>query len=514
VSTVSAQEILRQAEFAEAASRRGIAHPMIYEKLEVRRTSFPSDVSRTAVVELWHDPGRRSSEWRGESAVSAELQAILRENKLANHPALSVTAFRKWWDSADEPVEEAEQVVLPDGSPAFLLRAASGGPFLPYAIIEGSLLVRAGDWRPLELALRVQVENQQIREYRLRAATVRIGTTKDAAPDASAPLHRKVPEGARPERAWVPKSVARPVAPSRPSIDRTELQAAAIETRYALHRIGACLGDPIVVTVESPARVMVRGLAETIERKEQLMAAVAGLPLVTVQVQTVAEALAAQQGGKLDVSPPHRSTPMTIHASRFPLEGRLEQYFRDRGGSTEVSLQITALANRALSLSDAVMADTWALSRLAEQFPGTGRNVLTASSRWLLEIMARDHTASLRVTLDSIRHLLEPVLLDVVGLVAEAKFGIEPETPPPRPAADSSWTVTVSVLMQNVRQWQQFVHGVFSGAGTPALEPEESAWKLMLAWRDTEASLRDLQYMLARDSSGNPAASAAEGVPE
>ena len=104
------------------------------------------------------------------------------------------------------------------------------------------------------------------------------------------------------------------VASAVEAVSEADVIAAEVQAWEALHRLGALLGEPVeIVRAPSSPRVEVRGLASTQERKQAIVDAVSAIPLVTVDVRTVAEALAAKPKlhAALPSSPSHAtsSTP-------------------------------------------------------------------------------------------------------------------------------------------------------------------------------------------------------------
>ncbi len=219
------------------------------------------------------------------------------------------------------------------------------------------------------------------------------------------------------------KAVA--VPPELGSVDRvekSELRASRlIEAHYALHKARACEGEPVEVLYDED-RVTVRGMAETPQRKSDILTALAelGSPAwLNVEIHTV---------GELHGPPTSRTRVYAAgedannsDATASPDGGGLavdvlQRYFEREGpggGVTERDRQEAILqsaarfSNRAVTLSDAMLRHAWALRRLAESFPATLR--MTPQSRWLLQHMVQDHITALREQSGAVRTLLAPL---------------------------------------------------------------------------------------------------------
>ena len=136
------------------------------------------------------------------------------------------------------------------------------GPFAPNSIIQADLVVRVKDWHPVAEILRVQ-GHEEVRDYELTETDFDLLALNSLSPgifaEITPPSTRAIPQIAMPPQVVAPAA--------------TELIAAEIMVRYALHRAKACLGEPIEILTTDLGGIEVRGLAETPERKEELIAA-------------------------------------------------------------------------------------------------------------------------------------------------------------------------------------------------------------------------------------------------
>src|SRR6202035_3669552 len=141
---------------------------------------------------------------------------------------------------------------------------------------------------------------------------------------------------------------------------------------------------------------------------------------LTVDIRTVDEALssvlAQQPRESADGSAGKEAvTANTMVASKPPVEDFLIEYFREhpepQAASASVakdpSKQAAQFAGRAISLSQAALAEAWALRRLAQSYGGFSD--MPVRSQWFLKAMIFDHLRALREQLDRQFELLAPV---------------------------------------------------------------------------------------------------------
>jgi len=217
--------------------------------------------------------------------------------------------------------------------------------------------------------------------------------------------------------------------------DRTILE---VEALYALHRAGACLGEPVEVERTGDGKLRIVGVTRTSERKDELIAALTPLadPRLLVELKSAKEMLA-----ELDTSTiagmPSADTP-SVPANRRKLVKTLAKNF----GGDERAAQ--AFLDKSLSLGEEMMQQAQALRHLALRFgpPGGG---LPLRSAWLVEVMLRDHLENLRTkTAETQRHLES-------GLGASARLapdlGASPASIP-----DESWALTVLRVFDAAKQ--------------------------------------------------------------
>lgn len=250
-----------------------------------------------------------------------------------------------------------------------------------------------------------------------------------------------------------------------------EPRALEIEVLYALHRVRACLGEPVEIVRGPDGAVQVRGLVKSGERKAELLGALAELQVqgaVTVSLQTTAEAMGQGLG-----SPGTLERRSEVRWRRLPIEDELERYFekhRAPGSAESPRAMIARLADNAVASSEAALAEAWALRRLIEKYPAEETLNLDARSRRLVQIMTRDHTAELWTRLAALRGAAEPSLTSVLGGCCEAGgFRRVPES-----------QAAYLDLFGTARRINDLVRALFAGTEFPAgvaVRAEEAAFR-------------------------------------
>ncbi len=448
--TVSAKEFLSRAGAAETRRIQEVGNRFAYQKLRLRKTTAQSKVEQLATLELragGRDPALRPS---GGDAVWRDVERILKTNGM-DRP-LSALAYERWRGSVPRSRESVERTTLEDGSEAFALDTEAAAPHRPDTIVASTLVVRASDWRPVQQNLRVQVENDVVR-YDLTEVAFDV---RPAALPALETAPRKL-------ETVSPPAVTAPPAPAFAiDADGTEVQA-----RYALHHLKACLGEPIEVSRDASGRVVVRGLAETPERKQELLASLHRIPGIAVDIRTTEEAMRSRPAAPATVPAAPQTEPPS---SALPIQRQLETYFKTRAAPGSVDDQIAGLANQASLVAQSITAEAWALRRLADAYPSRRATYLQPAFQRLLREMMDDHANALRERAVECRTLVEPVLATLVPLPA-----------PSSPAGG------LPALFQTARDAERLTLTLFTGSGEPIASPEDAAARLLAALRDLEA---------------------------
>jgi hypothetical protein len=256
--------------------------------------------------------------------------------------------------------------------------------------------------------------------------------------------------------------------------------------RYALHRIGADLGDQIEVQADtSPsannnsssarvARIIVHGVVDSPERKEELLLAVSEIPHLETNIHTPEEIALLHPPD----APSGESTVTSteIVSSHSPIEKRLLEYC---GGQ----ISAESFSKQAFAIAQDLMAEAWALKHLEERYPNTERVRLSASSRQLLDLMLRDHREALFQHTAELSALLEPLLRPIAS-PAIVGLGLAR-------AQTSDIAASLSVLA-SAQQIESLTIELLSGSESTSRSQAED---IPVVAQDLLASLEDLKVL-------------------
>jgi anti-sigma factor RsiW len=511
---VSAEELLQRAMRSEAAQIKQVAEPVVYRRIQVKRTG----ANEAVTWESWREAGKNQFRqrvadgqgWRflrtnkqAAPALIAEIEAVFQANHLDLQRPLSAAAFAEWRKTVRPKSETVKELALPGSSANHGLKLTTivSEPYAVNAIIEATLAVRKSDWHTVAQRLKVQGETE-VREYELSETAYEVlplhalTVFADLVPTPSpAPA---IIAAASP--AASPSIIATASPAPAPPPSEAEVKEAEVAAMYALHQARADLGEQIEVVREAGQGVIVRGLVETPERKQQLTEALRDLPLVAAQVQTIEEATrqaAASQPARAAeaVTPNEPMISTTSGASGAQagnaFEQRLARYFAERepAGSDRgnIDLKIAQLFNEVVTESSAAMSEAWALRRLLERFAAEKENDISPAARQRIEEMTANHIARLKTQNHKLRARLEPVLLSIAG-------GKTPAAPAP---VESTRQAHALRVFRAVEQAQRMIQRLVTGAASAAT-PEEAARQLLVALARLDHELLSFEQAITR----------------
>jgi len=183
-----------------------------------------------------------------------------------------------------------------------------------------------------------------------------------------------------------------------------------VEVAYLLNQIKANLGEQVSMGRTTGGALRVEALVESEGRKEAILRAlgpVIGNPAVSVEVSTVAEALARRESTR-DGNTTERE--VVVGAGRIPADAELRAHFAARlsdGG--RVDAEIKQFAARAMGHSRQALLHASALRRLVGRFTPEEARALQpdARAKWLS--MIREHAGAYRREVAALRAQLAPV---------------------------------------------------------------------------------------------------------
>jgi RNA polymerase sigma factor (sigma-70 family) len=260
---------------------------------------------------------------------------------------------------------------------------------------------------------------------------------------------------------------------------------------YALHRLKADLGEQIEIARESNEQIVVRGQVETPERKQELIAALRGIPLVAARIQTFDEA--TTQAQVTIALLPDANDDRSPIAGVNQFERRLARYFAERSAAAPpsspedaaaINRRIAQLANSAFAEASAALAGGWALRRLVERFDDgpdeqTNEQMSAAAAARLPEVIS-NHLAEINTRSRNLRTLLEPALISIAGTRDSA-------SPSPQPA-EGTRKARVMRLFKAVEQVQRLSYRLFDSGQAFAASPEEAARLMLQALEQLDAA--------------------------
>jgi len=370
--------------------------------------------------------------------------------------------------------------------------------------MKAELVVRTDDWHPVEQRLEVQARDE-VRKYELTETSFDVlalnllpaSIFNDANP-LRAPL----------TTAPIPVLTPLPEPPAGPSTG--ELITAEIESWFALHRAKACLGEALEVIREGSG-VRIRGVVETALRREQLLAALRGIPLTTAEIQTVEEALniSSSPSPTVNGSDGPAVTDYTLQPqnSKSSVQESLRRYFTEHGRldtqrqQRSINAQIVEFSNEAVSLSQSALTEAWALRHLAEWNEPKRTSELRPQLKWLLEVMARDHANALKTNMSRCRSRLEPVLSSIIGRLPEGDEGAL--ALPMSLKKNSGWEALCRVLFSEVEQLDRLVRGLFADTGVTT-DGDDSLRKLFAAFPSIDARVAEFEAAIDGELSSRP----------
>ncbi|MGH9627291.1 MAG: hypothetical protein ACRD7E_02845, partial [Bryobacteraceae bacterium] len=327
------------------------------------------------------------------------------------------------------------------------------------------------------------------------------------------------PEIGLPRRIEPLKRIAPPVLLPSPPPPR-DVQQVEIEAYYGLHRFRACLGMPIEVVSEPSGCITIRGLVASAEQRNRLEAAFAQLrsrSCLWLELKTTSEA-GSERPASLGVKP---VAPVEVVGGELPLQASLEAYFTRQSGDDTAAArrQVVELANQAVEYADQLLAEAWALRRLAERFGDAPPDKLPAPAAWLLEVMVRDHLLAIREGGVRLHTVLGPSLNSVVSDRGAEAVGQDASAGSVESVRDTG----SHRIFQSAQQLRGIVFALFArpslaadreSANSSSESTAQAAGELLARMRKWENEVSLAAQALNADLSDRPAVRASEGLKE
>jgi hypothetical protein len=508
---VSAKEVLFRVREAEARQMGQVLEPVIYEKLELLRSSQRHH--ETVSWEIWNDTKNKRLRQRVNAAptpvarVLEDYEEVFRSHRADLGRPLSPSNYELWRDSITQESEEVFEGRLPNGDRATILKVSGRGPFPPDAIVDAEFTVRAADWHPVGQRLRVQKEHEVV-DYSLGEVAfdvMALNTVPSSIFADPAPAPMRISRAPLPRLMPVPVHVE--LWPAEADLLPTEadLTAAEVEARYALHSVRACMGRPIAVRV-GLGRIEVEGVVDSDERKAEVLLALRGIPLVAAGIRSVAEVPGNPVGEGVPAALDQQADA-GAPKPKLVIEDWLKKYFsagkcaglQSDGQSACVQEEIAGLSREALARSEAAQAQAWALRRLVEWEPFLKRDELRTSTRRLLELMVREHMDALRNELKQSHAQLRPILSALLGADT---FGTEKQLLPAPDQQGGSLSASLLRLCTSVEKAMNLTLGTFAETNRPVDQPEQAMKELLSKLDGLNREFPDLEAYVDAELSG------------
>lgn len=140
-----------------------------------------------------------------------------------------------------------------------------------------------------------------------------------------------------------------------------------------------------------------------------------------------------------------------------------------------IDRQIVELSNQAVALALAASAEAGALRQLAERYPPLQTNELAPASRWLLEVMVRDHLGALRTQMDQSRALVSPIMSSLEQGDSESAPAKKSPASDLFDAADLNWAAWAFRIFARVQHAEQLTDYLFANGKFPGGRDEAVA---------------------------------------
>ncbi|HWS88889.1 MAG TPA: sigma-70 family RNA polymerase sigma factor [Pyrinomonadaceae bacterium] len=435
VSTVSAAELLSRsavAERAEAGDRSAVTHRTVY--LE-QRDPAGAGPARRQRIEVWHSGALRVTVRHvydeaggfviGERVTGDGERVVLVPDaksaavREARPAAASLLAAGAAWRLNPSAIDYLDLT----GGAAFATVEESGNSYAvrhvgraEAGVVEAVLTLRKADLHAFEMRL-VYAGEAGRREYRF------VENLFERTPPDRTPPQLFEAGGDTPGAGAVGGGAAAygPAA-SAPTPSARASAELEVEVTYLLDRLGTDPGEQVSVRRTPDERLRVEALVEMVERKRDILAAlgpVVGNPAVTVEVSTVAEAL-ARRGQRRHA--PSTELEVQLRDDARDADSELAHKLAGPGGGEEgrAREEVARVSEQLLADSRQAVRHSTALIRLTASFPSRVSNELDPAAREKLGRMIRAHAEACLRNARAIKQGLAPFSPPARGGAGEA----------------------------------------------------------------------------------------------
>jgi hypothetical protein len=359
---VSAHQLLIKAQVWDVQPSQVTPSVVVYQKIEIRTKT--KKLQRAIYRDV---AGKRKPR---PMTLSRSDEAIKKEMESAGvnwQEPLSATNFREWHDAQPTVSDKVTR------SSDFLLTLTT---LLPSGPIESeTLTVRANDFHPVGRTIEMRDADDRIEIAELNYAVLGWNEVNEA-------LFEPLTPGVPAVTPAIVGSLHLPTLPTMEQLDLAELQA-----RLVLNRLNADSTEQLEFTRSSSA-IQVKGIVESTQRKNALVAQLRQVPHVVPAIFSIEE-LHAHMDSETGIS----------SVKTYSVVGQpspLEQFFKEHGKDQAAVSQVS---QRLLDAAASVKQESSALSELLQRF-ASDPNLGDSGKSMLTELVGR-HVATLQTALDT-----------------------------------------------------------------------------------------------------------------
>jgi hypothetical protein len=366
VKTVSAKEILRKIQTADAQRSVIKKDQVIRERVHIRKTSRGRGNVQLASVETWKSPTAAYWNIEGSDPAAGDLRAQYQAHAIPVGLPLSADAIGSWGKAAG-----GIPIISREGSDMGLSFAGQNNGESE-AVERVTLIVQPETWQVKQMTLDLTDESFEVTEddYSVISKS-ELPANLLALLEPIAPVTVTLQRAVRAFSDISSNAIHFPIV----NLDKVQL-----DVFLKLHNLNADLGEPVTVIRTSQA-VKVGIWQLPTDRQDELRDAFAGEAGVQLELMAPPTPLKQEH-----VAP--RLGPM---ATDMPLPRRIEsdgddQYFLSYFGTPEREQDFT---NEALGTNTAILSHLYALRNLEAQFPEDKSSVLAPEEQKQLRLLCR-----------------------------------------------------------------------------------------------------------------------------
>lgn len=418
--SVSAKDVIANGRAAEQGLSWGV---VIHQRVRLR--CRPRGIEAEAVIDFdrWQDGVRsRILVAAGRSDPADRLRGIYQGAGADWENPLSTTSFAKLRESLGEvrdQVRGRDEITV--------ISTAARRPEDAGGVTRVQLTVRRSDWHAISQRIELGDANYELTELLNETLARENMPAIFAEPQ---PAHAAAVLPAPPETS-APAQLGPPTPTSQ------QLDDAETLLREAFHQTGADTEEIPEIRPEG-GQIRFRLFVQTTRRKEEILAALAGISFLAPEIGD-AENGATEAQGSIPMPSAAASAQPPLYSTQPPLAKALWDY---SGGLEPANNYLNAVRDSYLG----VQVDASALVRLAERYPDPEWDRLSPESQERLNRIARDHLAAVRNNLSGYLKIVSPVLDE---MLIKQQFNA-PEMAEPKDSACMSWRAAAGLLVTDL----------------------------------------------------------------